>query len=448
MVKCSRCGFDLTSPSACTNCGTTAGQKQQKKGRHLLLRKYGIATHPFQATLASQLSFDTAEIFQLHQEIDDNWFQATSVEYNTNGLVPKTHIALLPETSEIYKRYCGDENAPIKKTEKKRSSLAMIKYSSNNFFYSTYNNILYQIFVFLNLNEMYKCLFVSKTWSKMALKSLLSTHKTKLENLKNQKKTEKKEERDAQIQRVRIWRDDPFCILMQPFPILTDHNINLTDLFNVNICVLGAQKSGKSSLIQSLNSKFDSNYVASTKNELIQKQEKIDGENVSFQIVDTGSNKEEQDQAIMKSNFFLILYSIDDKASFAQAEKIYKEILLIHSQKPFVPSFLVGCKADLAESNRVVSFDDGLTLSKSLKLDGFFECSSKSGFSVSSIFDNAARAYSLSLILTEKNSSTETSAPSSPSLPSVNNIIKKVSLQQTPQVSKTENVENSKCFIF
>jgi hypothetical protein len=194
------------------------------------------------------------------------------------------------------------------------------------------------------------------------------------------------------------------------------------------------------------NSSFNENHVATAKNELIQLNNKLDGENVSFQITDSCAS--EQDQAIMKSNFFLILYAIDDKSSFTQAEKIYQQILLIHSTKPFVPTFLVGCKSDVAESNRVVSFDEGLSLCKSLKLDGFFECSSKSRFSVSSIFDNAARAFALSLILTEKNSSTkETTTPSSPS-PNVN-VIKKVSLQQIPQVSKNESLDgNNKCHIF
>ncbi|MFX0033607.1 MAG: Rab family GTPase [Candidatus Hodarchaeota archaeon] len=67
-----------------------------------------------------------------------------------------------------------------------------------------------------------------------------------------------------------------------------------------------------------------------------------------------------------------------------------------------IPIIMVGSKLDL-EDNRSMSTEDGIETARSNNLQGYFECSAKSGDNVDNIFENIARLMLMEEGLIEKN---------------------------------------------
>ena len=71
------------------------------------------------------------------------------------------------------------------------------------------------------------------------------------------------------------------------------------------------------------------------------------------------------------------------------------------TNKP-IPIIMVGSKLDL-EDNRSVSTGEGIEIARSSNLQGYFECSAKTGNNVDNIFENISRLMLMEEGLIEKN---------------------------------------------
>jgi small GTP-binding protein len=83
----------------------------------------------------------------------------------------------------------------------------------------------------------------------------------------------------------------------------------------------------------------------------------------------------------------VLMYDITNDSSLSH---VYDWLSVINETKMDFPIILVGGKADL-DDLREVSYKEGLKIAKSLSLDNFIECSSKTGENVEEIFDNLTK---------------------------------------------------------
>ena len=74
---------------------------------------------------------------------------------------------------------------------------------------------------------------------------------------------------------------------------------------------------------------------------------------------------------ISYSNGFILIYSIDSRDSFEQIKIFYKAIMSL-KDNPYI--ILLGNKADLDNSKRVISYNEGKDLSTIWNID-FYEIS-------------------------------------------------------------------------
>lgn len=117
----------------------------------------------------------------------------------------------------------------------------------------------------------------------------------------------------------------------------------------------------------------------------------VDGKKVKLQIWDFGG--EERFRFLLPtyvrgSNGGLFMYDITDYSSLAHIDDwtliIKKEVT--HS----FPILVVGGKADLAEDREVPS-EDAIKISNSRDMDGFIECSAKTGENIEETFEAITR---------------------------------------------------------
>ena len=154
-----------------------------------------------------------------------------------------------------------------------------------------------------------------------------------------------------------------------------------------NISLIGESNVGKTNLISvHLKKEFKSNNLTTIGLEKHFEKIKFDKVEYTFRIFDTaGQEKYESQsaQSIHLSDGFLLIFAVDNKASF---EKLNKWVNFIDDVEDISKkkAIVVGNKIDVEE--RVVSNEEALEFAKSNNMK-YIESSAKSGYNVDKIFN-------------------------------------------------------------
>ncbi|XBW35229.1 hypothetical protein QEN19_000792 [Hanseniaspora menglaensis] len=153
------------------------------------------------------------------------------------------------------------------------------------------------------------------------------------------------------------------------------------------LVVVGGGGVGKSALtIQLTQNNFVDEYDP-TIEDSYRKQCVIDSEVVILDILDTAGQEEYsamREQYMRTGEGFLLVYSVTSKNSFEELMTYYQQILRV-KDSDYVPVFIVGNKADLAEEERQVSFEEGVKMAKQFHAP-FLETSAKQNVNVEDAF--------------------------------------------------------------
>ncbi len=93
----------------------------------------------------------------------------------------------------------------------------------------------------------------------------------------------------------------------------------------------------------------------------------------------------------------ILLYDITNYSSLSH---VYDWLSIMNGAHEQFPIILSGGKADL-EVSREVTFDEGLKIARSMDLDDFIECSSKTGENIGTLFENLTKKM-LNMAFTEQ----------------------------------------------
>lgn len=152
------------------------------------------------------------------------------------------------------------------------------------------------------------------------------------------------------------------------------------------VVVFGAGAVGKSALtIQFVQGYFITDYDP-TIEDSYKRVLLVDNENVQLDILDTAG---QDDFAPMRTSYmrqgkgFIIVYAIDDRASFEEAEVFHHDLTRTKGTQN-VPVVLCGNKCDL-EDKRVVSKTEGEELAAKLNAD-FYETSALANINIENAF--------------------------------------------------------------
>ncbi|CAG2106716.1 unnamed protein product [Medioppia subpectinata] len=174
------------------------------------------------------------------------------------------------------------------------------------------------------------------------------------------------------------------------------------------IIVLGSAGVGKSALIvQFVQETFVDNYDP-TIEDTYRKYMIVDGHHYMVEIVDTAGTRQfsaMREQYIRCGHGFVLVYSIADKSTFAEALAIRRQILEIRANgtdgetggtgvavhPPLPPMILVGNKSDLIDEREVSTFRAAHTVNRELNGCPFVECSAKCEINVSEVFTDVVR---------------------------------------------------------
>ena len=157
----------------------------------------------------------------------------------------------------------------------------------------------------------------------------------------------------------------------------------------VKVVVLGSTGVGKTNIIRRyVHNEFLADHQPTTED--VYKKYfnfKRKNESILFNIYDTAGSDQfpaMKRLAISNGEVFVVLYAIDNRASFEEAKKICAEVFELKSGE--VKSIMmVGNKCDLPSSQQVVSTEEAALTAKQLKCK-FTESSAKLGINVEKIF--------------------------------------------------------------
>eukprot|EP01083_Nonionella_stella_P006391 18542_1 len=166
-------------------------------------------------------------------------------------------------------------------------------------------------------------------------------------------------------------------------------------LTSFRVVLLGAGATGKSALsIRLVADEFRQEYDP-TIEETYTKILNVDGRTYPCDVLDTGGQEHLvslQDHWIRDSHIFLLIYSVNDRRSFQNAQGLYQKILRIKGDSTYFSLVLLGNKADLPSSLREIIYDEGKAMAENITA-AFYETSAKTGYNVTESFQDAIRRF-------------------------------------------------------
>ena len=158
------------------------------------------------------------------------------------------------------------------------------------------------------------------------------------------------------------------------------------------LIVIGDSFVGKSCLsLKASKGIFDENYTPTIGFEFLTFFVKVDESNIKLQIWDTCGQEVYRSlisSFYHNSSLAILVYSIDNKNSYASLESWLNEIKTLGT--PDINIFLIGNKADL-EEKREVPKEKGEEFCKSHGINFFLETSARTGFNAQNVFLEASK---------------------------------------------------------
>lgn len=161
------------------------------------------------------------------------------------------------------------------------------------------------------------------------------------------------------------------------------------------VCIFGAGGVGKTTLIRRFLTKiFEDDIKMTIGADFSVKNVEIEGKQVTLRIWDFAG--EERFRVLLPSfakgaDGGIFMFDITRYSSLREINdwlSIFE--YFVSETKMKIPIIMVGGKSDL-EDKRSIESEDALELSKKLNLQGYFECSAKTGNNIEEIFDHIAK---------------------------------------------------------
>ena len=159
------------------------------------------------------------------------------------------------------------------------------------------------------------------------------------------------------------------------------------DLENYRVVVLGGSAVGKTSLLRRFFRDSHNYQHIVTLEDLYKEKLVVDNHRIDLDIIDTSGTEDlpaMRRQAIEKAHAIVIVYALNDKDSFAEAEYLRNEVLDIRGTMP--PTIIVGNKADLCNDTS----EDRLEMCDFINTEWghrHVECSARDDTNVGELFE-------------------------------------------------------------
>ena len=156
--------------------------------------------------------------------------------------------------------------------------------------------------------------------------------------------------------------------------------------FVFRVIVIGSKAVGKTALVRRyVNSEYTDLY-SPTVSDVFEKTLLREEDNAIYmlRLYDTAGDLQYEFPAmfavtVMEGDMFIMVYSVENLKSFKSVEKTWTDILSRKDKQPGqIPTVLVGNKADVSATRRMVSEAEGQALADSMKCP-FLEVSAKTG---------------------------------------------------------------------
>ncbi|KAH0786617.1 Ras family GTPase [Histomonas meleagridis] len=161
----------------------------------------------------------------------------------------------------------------------------------------------------------------------------------------------------------------------------------------IKVVVLGLGAVGKSCLtVRFIKNTFQEEYEP-TISDTYSKTISLNNHQYSIDVLDTAGMEETEavgPQVYRDRDCFIIVYAINDRASFDNVNKVYNNIQRYKDSNQF-PCIICANKIDL-ENDRVIKFEEGKALADKFSAQ-FLETSAKTGANVQEIMETAIREY-------------------------------------------------------